>query len=199
MASPTHRLRSATVAALALTAALAAHAQQRSSGMSVLPYTQQGYVGLNLGAADFSTRCGSSVYSCDNPDVALHLYTGGMFNEWLGLELGYINSGNADRAGGRTKAHGANISLLARVPIGPVHLFAKGGTTYGRTSVSADLLSGVPTGKARGWGSSYGGGVGWDFGANSTVVAEWNRTEYRFAGVGREPVETASIGYVWRF
>jgi OmpA-OmpF porin, OOP family len=199
MNSPTHRLRAATVAALTVSAALAAHAQQRGSGMSVLPYTQQGYVGLNLGAADYSTRCGGSAYSCDNPDVALHLYTGGMFNEWLGVELGYVNTGSADRAGGRAKAQGANISLLARVPVGPLQLFAKGGTTYGRTRVSADALSGVPTGKASGWGGSFGAGVGYDFGTHSTVVAEWNRTEYRFAGVGRKPVETTSIGYVWRF
>jgi len=198
MTSPIHCLRVATVAALAVSAALAANAQQRSTA-SVLPYTQQGYIGLNLGAADYSTRCGGSAFSCNNPDVALHLYTGGMFNEWLGIEFGYLNTGSADRAGGRAKAQGVNASLLARVPIGPIQLFAKGGTTYGRTRVSSDPLSGVPTGKASGWGGSYGAGVGYDFGANSTVVAEWNRTEYRFAGVGRKPVQTTSLGYVYRF
>jgi OOP family OmpA-OmpF porin len=198
MNSSTHLL-SAMVATLTLTTALAAQAQQNDRNTSVLPYTQQGYIGLNLGVPDYSTSCGGSLFSCDNPDVALHLYTGGMFNQWLGVELGYLNTGSAERAGGRTKAQGVNASLVARVPIGPVQLFAKGGTTYGRTRVSADPLSLVPTGKARGWGSSYGAGVGYDFGSNSTVVAEWNRTEYRFAGVGRKPVETTSIGYVWRF
>ncbi len=194
----THPLRSAIVATLTVASALAAHAQQ-SSSTSVLPYTQQGYIGVNLGTADYSTPCSGSLFSCDNPDVALNLYTGGMFNQWLGVEFGYVNTGSGDRAGGRTKAQGVNASLVARVPVGPVHLFAKGGTTYGRTRVTADPLSLVPTGKASGWGGSYGGGVGYDFGTNSTVVAEWNRTEYRFAGVGRKPVETTSIGYVWRF
>jgi OmpA-OmpF porin, OOP family len=199
MNSRTHPLRNAIVATLTVASALAAHAQQSSSNTSVLPYTQQGYVGVNLGAADYSTRCGGSLFSCGNPDVAFNLYTGGMFSQWLGVEFGYINTGSADRAGGRAKAQGLNASLVARVPVGPVHLFAKGGTTYGRTRVTADALSLVPTGKASGWGGSYGAGVGYDFGTNSTVVGEWNRTEYRFAGIGRKPVETTSIGYVYRF
>jgi opacity protein-like surface antigen len=107
--------------------------------------------------------------------------------------------GRADRAGGRTRAHGLNLSLLARVPIGPVNVFAKGGATYGRTEVSSDLLSGVSAGKGRGTGAAYGAGIGYDFGRNSSVVLEYGRHQFHFAGVGRKPVELTSIGYVHRF
>jgi OmpA-OmpF porin, OOP family len=193
---PSRRLRTIGVAALALAAAGAVHAQ--SSGYSVLPGTQQGYVGLNIGKPDYSNSCGAGP-TCDDPDAAFHIYTGGMFNQWLGLEAGYLNMGRADRAGGRTRAHGINLSLVGRLPVGPVHLFAKGGATYGRTEVSADLLSGVSSGKRRGLGASYGAGVGYDFGSNSTVVLEYARHQFHFAGVGREPVESTSIGYVHRF
>ena len=192
------RWRMAIVAALCCSAA--AHAQsQRGSGYSVLPYTQQGYVGLNIGASDFSNRCGPSLFDCDNPDAAFHIYTGGLFNQWLGIELGYLHTGNADRAGGRTKAEGVNVSLLARAPLGPVNVFAKAGTTYARTVVSADALSGVPSGRVRAWAPSIGVGAGYDFGSNSSVVLEWNRSNYKFAGVGREAVKTTSLGYVYRF
>lgn len=196
----THRLRSiglATVAVLA-TAAAQAQSSSSSSGYSVLPWTQQGYVGLNIGKPDYNNSCGSGP-TCDDPDAALHVYTGGMFNEWLGLELGYLNMGRADRAGGRTRAHGINLSLVGRIPVGPVNLFAKGGATYGRTEVSADLLSGVSSGKGRGTGLSVGAGVGYDFNRNSSVVLEYGRHDFHFAGVGRKAVDLTSIGYVHRF
>ncbi len=194
--SSSNRLRRIGVAALALAAGGAVHAQ--SSGYSVLPWTQQGYVGLNIGKPDYNTSCGAGP-SCDDPDAAFHIYTGGMFNQWLGVELGYLNMGRADRAGGRTRAHGVNLSLVGRVPIGPVNLFAKGGATYGRTEVSADPLSGVSAGKSRGTAPAWGAGVGYDFGSNSSVVLEYARHQFHFAGIGRKPVETTSIGYVHRF
>jgi OmpA-OmpF porin, OOP family len=191
-----NRLRTIGVAALALAAAGAAQAQ--SSGYSVLPWTQQGYVGLNIGKPDYNNSCGAGP-TCDDPDAAFHIYTGGMFSQWLGLEVGYLNLGRADRAGGRTRAHGINVSLVARAPIGPVNLLAKGGATYGRTEVSADALSGVASGKSRGTGAAFGAGVGYDFGSNSSVVLEYGRHQFHFAGVGRKPVETTSIGYIHRF
>ena len=194
--SSKHRLRTIGIATLAFAAAGAVHAQ--SSSYSVLPWTQQGYVGLNIGKSDYNTPCGFGP-GCDEADAAFHVYTGGMFSQWLGVEVGYLNMGNADRAGGRTRAHGVNASLVGRVPVGPVNLFAKGGATYGRTEVSADLLSGVSTGKDSGFGPSWGAGVGYDFGRNSTVVLEYARHQFHFVGVGRDSVETASIGYVHRF
>jgi OmpA-OmpF porin, OOP family len=196
----THRLRRIGIAAVAVLATAAAQAQSSSSssGYSVLPWTQQGYVGLNIGKPDYNNSCGTGP-TCDDPDAALHVYTGGMFNEWLGLEVGYLNMGRADRAGGRTRAHGINLSLVGRIPVGAVNLFAKGGATYGRTEVSADLLSGVSSGKGRGTGLSVGAGVGYDFGRNSSVVLEYGRHDFHFAGAGRKAVDLTSVGYMHRF
>jgi OmpA-OmpF porin, OOP family len=196
----TGRLRTLGIAAMTVVAAAAAHAQSSSSGggYSLLPWTQQGYVGLNLGASDYDTPCGSGS-GCDNANVAMHLYTGGMFNQWVGVEAGYINMGNADRGGGTTRAHGINVSVVGRLPLGPVNLFAKGGATYGRTKITADASSGVVPGKSRGTGASIGAGVGYDFNRNSSVVLEYARHQFHFAGVGRESVDMASVGYVYRF
>lgn len=126
------RLRTIGLAAVALAAASAVHAQ--TAGYSVLPWTQQGHVGLNVGKPDYSNSCGAGP-SCDDADAALHLYTGGMFNRWLGLEAG----------------------------------------------------------------DPYGADVGYDFGSNSSVVLEYARHQFHFAGVGREPVETTSVRYIHRF
>jgi OmpA-OmpF porin, OOP family len=190
-----HRVRTFAFAALALAAGAAAQAQSSSP---VMPWTQQGYIGLNIGKPDYRNRCGFGP-TCEDPNFGWHLYTGGMFNQWFGMEVGYIDMGRADRAGGTTRARGLNLSLVARAPIGPVSVFAKAGGTYGRTRVTADVLSGVSTGKDSGTGVSVGAGVGYDFNPNTSVVLEYARHDFHFAGIGREPVEMTSVGVVYRF
>lgn len=172
----------------------------RDDGYSLLPYTRRGYFGINLGKPEFNTSCGTGLYACDDPSTGVSLYTGGLFNDWVGMELGYMNTGKADRAGGSTRAQGVNVSLVLRAPLGPFNVFAKGGAIYGQTQVSSELLSGVSDGKRRGWGASYGAGVGFDFTPSSGVVLEWSRNEFRFPGRdGRDEVDTTSLGYVHRF
>jgi OOP family OmpA-OmpF porin len=170
------------------------------SDYSLLPYTKRGYVGLNLGQSDYGDQsCGVGGFACDDGDVAGTVYTGGMFNDWLGVELGYLHMGRVDRAGGRTEAQGLNVSLLARLPLQQFSVFAKGGTTYGRTKVSADPLSLVPTGKESGWGASYGAGVGLDVTPAVSVVLEWARHDFHFAGTGKQDVSLSSLGVKYRF
>ena len=187
--------------ALSLGGLAAAQAQSMDSNSSFLPFTHKGYIGINVGRPDYKTSCGSNAtLNCDNPSTSFNLYTGGMFNEYLGMELGYLNMGNADRGGGTTKAQGLNLSLMGRVPLAShFSAFAKGGATYGRTSVSADNSSGIETGSASGWGPSYGAGLGYDVATNSSVVLEWQHHDFHFAGTGRESVQGASIGFVQRF
>lgn len=170
------------------------------SDYSLLPYTKRGYVGLNLGKSDYGgLSCGVGGFTCDDGDVAGTVYTGGMFNDWLGLELGYLHMGRAERAGGRTEAQGLNVSLLARLPLQQFSVFAKGGTTYGRTKVTADPLALVPTGKDSGWGASYGAGVGLDVTPAASVVLEWARHDFHFAGTGKQDVSLTSLGLKYRF
>lgn len=167
---------------------------------SLLPGTRRGYFGIHLGQADIKTSCGTGLYECDKPKTAVGLYTGGLFNDWVGMEIGYMNTGKADRAGGTTRAEGINVSAVLRAPLGQFNVFAKGGAIYGQTKVSSALLSGVPEGKRRGWGPVYGGGVGFDFTPTSGLVLEWSRAELKFPGSdGRQDVDTTSLGYVHRF
>ena len=173
----------------------------RTDRGSLLPYTSQGYIGLNVGRPDWKLDCDDplGVYRCDDPDTRFDLYTGGLINDIVGAEIGYTNEGKFDRAGGRARAEGIKLNLVLRAPIGGFNVFAKGGTIYGRTKVSADALSGVPTGKDSGWGVSWGAGVGYDFTRNLGAVLEWSRNEYRFKGVGRDDVDSTNLGLVYRF
>jgi len=188
---------------LACAAALPAMAQSSSttsSSSSLLPYTTGGYVGLNLGRTKFDMGCGIGGFKCDShAGTAVNLYTGGMFNEYMGLELGYLHTGNLDRAGGTTSAQGVNLLLVGRVPMGAFNIFAKAGGVYGRTKVSTDPLSGIPGGSKSGGGVSVAGGIGYDLSPKSSIVAQWARNKFKFANEGHPNVDTTSIGYVYRF
>jgi len=165
-----------------------------------MPYTTGGYVGVNLGRTKFDVGCGLGSFACDSfAKTAVNLYTGGMFNEYMGLELGYLHTGNLDRAGGTTSAQGVNLLLVGRMPLGAFNLFAKAGGIYGRTQVSADSLSGIPGGSKSGGGMSFAGGMGYDLSPKSGIVVQWARNKFSFANEGRRNVDTTSIGYVYRF
>lgn len=174
---------------------------QGAGNYSLIPYSTGGYVGVNIGKPDFDTPCVAG-FSCSNNTTAYKLYTGGMFNEYVGAELGYVNMGRAKRADGRTEAHGINLSLVGRVPLGGFNVFGKVGTTYGRTKTSAStaaVAAGATTGKGSGWGGSYGVGVGFDLTQASAIVLEWERHDFRFAGRGKQAIDTTMLGYVHRF
>lgn len=160
----------------------------------------RGYLGLNLGSPRYSTHCGGPGFNCDNPSTSFHLYGGAMMNDNFGLELGYLNMGNASRAGGTTKAQGVNFSVVGRAPLSQSFaVFGKLGATYGHTSVSADPSSGVTTGTKNGLGLAYGAGVSFDFTPQVSAVLEWDRHDFRFAGDVREPVKTTSVGLQYKF
>jgi hypothetical protein len=178
----------------------AGNAYQRDDAYSLLPYTRRGYFGISVGRPEFKNSCGNGAYGCDDPNAGVSIYTGGLFNDWVGMEVGYTNTGKADRSGGETRGQGINVSLVLRAPVGGFSLFAKGGAIYGQTKVSTGVSSDRSAGKRRGWGASYGAGVGFDFTPSSGVVLDWTRNEFRFPGnSGREDVDTTSLGYVYRF
>jgi hypothetical protein len=189
----------ASTSAPSMTVAQAGTGMSSRDSYSLLPYTRRGYIGLNIGRPEYTSSCGVGGFACDDPSASVHLYTGGMFNEYVGLEFGYLNMGKADRGGGDAKAQGLNLSLVGRAPLGPASVFVKAGTTYGRTTVSANPASGLVSGKESGWGGSYGAGVGFDVSNNGTVVLEWTHQDFHFAGTGREAVKATSLGYVYRF
>lgn len=178
----------------------AAHAQSRAydPSQSWLPYTTRGYVGISGGKADYDVPC-TAGFSCDDSNEAFKIYTGGMLNQNFGLELAYLQGGEADRAGGNVKARGVNISLVGLLPFNETfEAFGKVGGTYGWTKTSASALSGVETGKEEGGGVSYGVGLNVFFTPNWGAVVEWERHRFHFAS-GKEDVDLATVGLKYRF
>lgn len=170
-----------------------------AASYSLLPTTSRGYIGLNLGKPSLDVPCVSG-YECSDADFGGKIYTGGLWNDVLGLELGYINFGETKRAGGNVKAQGANLSLVGNLPIAEIfNVFAKLGTTYAWTDTSAAALSGVATGSENGFALSYGGGLGFDLTRNFSIAAEWERHRLKFAGDERRNADLVSLGANYRF
>lgn len=195
-------------AAVAIAAALPLLAQAQSStgrtpmtsstaeSYSLLPGTTRGYVAANIGRAEFDTSC---AFNCDDPDISGKFVTGGSWSQVIGIELGYIYFGSATRNGGDTDAQGVNLSLVGNLPIGDVfNVFAKVGTTYGWTDVSAAPGFGFASGSDSGFGLSYGAGVGFDLNRNWTLLAEWEQHRLKFVS-GRDEVSLLSVGVKYRF
>ena len=165
---------------------------------SWLPGTSDGYAGLNLGRSRYRLDCGTG--GCGQSAVAGQAYVGGMFSRYMGAELGYLRMGDAERGGGDTRAEGINLSLVGRAPIGwGVGVSGRLGTTWGRTRVDAPGANGIATGRASGWGPSYGLGVDWAFTERWSAVLDWQRHRFDFAGDESAWVRSTSVGLKYKF
>jgi opacity protein-like surface antigen len=164
-----------------------------------LPGAGRSYLGLNVGRSRYNLPCGSASLLCDHTDRSMQLYTGTMIGDFWGIELGYLNVGRIARAGGETSATGLNFSLVGKAPVGPIGVFGKVGTTYGRAESSTLPASGIGAGSDRGFGLSYGAGVSYDFTPRVSAVLEWDSNDFRFAGTGRDPVRSTSLGLKIRY
>ena len=185
----------AVLSVAALTAATVAQAQSNYSLYS----PGAGYVGLNLGASNYSLGNGSGFFPSDDTDTAYNLYTGTFFTPNFGLELGYTNFGKIERAGGTTKAEGINLSLVGRAPITQsFNLLGKLGTTYGRTDVSS-RDPGVISDKENGFGVSYGIGAEYSFNPQLSAVLQYDEHRLKFAGDGSDRVNATTVGLRYRF
>lgn len=170
----------------------------RGSSYSLLPYTSYGYAGLNLGRSNWGDSCDgiSGIFNCDDTAFSGKVYTGGLISRMVGLEVGYVNFGRPEAANGKWKAHGLNASIVANLPVDPVNLFARFGTTYGWTRTPAG--AGVRSGDDDGFGISYGAGLGFDVTPRFQVTAEWDRTRFNFVN-GEQDLDMYSLGVRYKF
>jgi opacity protein-like surface antigen len=195
-----------TLALAGLTLGAAAQAQTAASGSSYGSnwYAPAGgrYIGLNVGSADYFGNCSLSdslALNCDSRGTAYSLYTGGMWNNNFGLELGATDFGHVNRAGGRTKAYGFNVSGVGRLPLTQsVALVGKLGAIYSRSNVTASQASGVATGNDDGWGATYGVGVNFDLTPKLVAVVQWDQSHLWVTGT-REHINLAAVGLKYRF
>ena len=159
-----------------------------------------GYIGFNAGRSDFGGGCGIRAFNCEDNDTAYSLYGGSLLNSNFGLELGYTDFGRIARGGGTTRAHGINLSAVGQYPLTQsFSVFGKLGANYGRTEVTSVAGSGVAAGKESGFASTYGLGVNFDITQQLAAVVQWDQTNLKFFGSGREHINTTSVGLKYRF
>ncbi len=174
--------------------------QDSATARSLLPAKGRGYVGLSLGPSRFSTHCGVTTLNCDSSDNSVQISAGSMLGNFWGVELAYLDMGRISRGGGTTRAQGLNLSVVGKAPLWQsLGVFGKIGTTYGRTETSALLGSGVNNGTDRGFGLSYGAGVSYDFTPRLSATLAWDSHDFRFAGSGRDPVRSTSLGLQYKY
>jgi OOP family OmpA-OmpF porin len=187
--------------AAGLTMATSAIAQQSSTTQTSeyrWPYQKEfwGYFGASAGESDFSD-CPIGL-SCDERDTAFKIYGGGKIKDIFGFELGYVDLGKGEFAGGDMRARGVNASLLLNAPIGTASgVHAKLGTTYGWTRIST-TAPGVANGKERDFGVSYGLGATIGLSRNWQLRADWDRYRFEFADGDRD-LDMYTVGVQYRF
>ena len=202
-----NRLSVSALALFTLSMALgsAAQAQSTAPSSSAAPaaawYTPAGgrYVGIDVGNAKYSGTCGLGGFACEDSTTGYSIYAGGMWNKNLGLEIGMSDYGKIDRAGGSTKAYGFSLKAVGVTSLTEsLNAFAKAGTLYSRSSVTADAASGLTTGSDTNWGLTYGVGLSFDFSPKVAATLSWDRSNVHFAG-SQEHINATSLGLKYRF
>ncbi|MEO8038911.1 MAG: outer membrane beta-barrel protein [Betaproteobacteria bacterium] len=155
------------------------------------------YVGISAGKADYRGDCPSGT-GCEDEDTGGKIYTGGKFNDWLGLELGYVYLGRPETLGGRQDAQGLNFSVVGSVPIGTVvGLNAKVGTVYGWTNTQGNVPVAY-AGRDQGFGLSYGFGATVSVTKQVQLRVDWDRYHMPFRGRD-DNVDMISAGVQYLF
>ncbi|MDD2845762.1 MAG: outer membrane beta-barrel protein [Rhodoferax sp.] len=189
----TRLLLSAAVCTLAMGA-------QAQSGPYGLNAPGSSYVELGIGQSDFSLGNGSGLFDSDDGDTSYSIRGGSFFNANVGMEIGYTNFGKINRAGGTTKAEGINLSVVGRMPLNPsFNVLGKIGATYGHTSVSSSLGSGVVAGSEKDFGLSYGIGAEYLITPQWSAVLQYESTKMQFAGDRSDRVGLTSLSARYRF
>jgi hypothetical protein len=122
----------------------------------------------------------------------------GQFSNIFGLEIGAMNFGKFQGGGGETDGWGADIALLAGIPIGANSaIFGKAGVIYARTEVSG-TAPGLETGKERGFGGRWG--LGGQLGLTKQWALRADFDRYRLAAPGdHRDLETLMLGVQYTF
>ena len=157
------------------------------------------YLGLNLGRSRQALPCGSTSLLCDPRErPPTEFFMGTMAGDVWGVEIGYLNTGRLARGLGDTR-EGLSLNVVGKTRMGTsVGLFGRIGTTYGR----ADSLvpgSGGALGASQTFGLTYGGGLSFDLSPRFSASLAWENNDFRFAGSGREPVRSTSLGLQFRY
>jgi OmpA-OmpF porin, OOP family len=165
-----------------------------------MPYERGfwGHAGISFGQSKLDDLNCTAGFACDDKDQAFKLYAGGRFSNIFGLEVGALNFGKFAANGGEADGWGADVALLAGIPIGSNSaIFGKLGVIYSRTELSASV-PGINTGKERGFGGRWGVGGQLGLTPQWALRADYDRYRVPFPGDHRD-IETMMVGVQYTF
>ena len=167
--------------------------------------TLRPYIGVNLGQ---STIDSCITGTCDDSDTAGKIYGGLEMNEYISMEVGYVNLGTVDYSAptGSRETHGMTMQMLGTFSLNPsFKLLARGGLNVLNTEVNG-AIAGTPTGNTGDTDIVWSAGMGAQY--NITKAAglrlEWERffetgSSTHNGGTGEADIDLVSVGFVYKF
>ena len=122
-----------------------------------------------------------------------YFYARSMIGEYWGTEVGVLDTRSLS-PGSPGRNQGLNISMVGRAPL------SQSLGVFGKVGAIQALRSGGGLGmRPEGVGLSFGAGLSYDFTPRLSATLAWDSVDMRFAGAGREPVRSTSVGLQYRY
>jgi len=171
---------------------------EQSSGEDWKPRANKHHVALSIGKARFNVPCIEGMV-CRRNGRAITLHAGSDLSKRLGFELAYMRMSNTVHEGNAIRVRGLNVNMLGELPLASsLTLTGRLGANYARTRMDVASPTGSVSGKAHGFGLSYGVGLNWDISDRWSAATDLNRHSFKFV-TGRDTVDTATVNLRYRY
>jgi OOP family OmpA-OmpF porin len=174
------------------------------------------YLGVSVGQTQVDDVC-DGVTSCDDTDTGFKIFGGYQFNQYFGVEGGYVDLGKASATGSgadpllgtfsgtaELETWGAFASAVATIPIGQYFgIFGKVGGAYTDseatlTGTSSTLGAGTVSASDEGFNLTYGVGAKINVSQGLSIRVEWERFQ-EVGGDFEVDVDLISAGISYKF
>lgn len=195
----TMHLAAAVASALALST---------SASAGFFDLTLAPYVGGSLGQATSDISCPVGI-SCDDSDTAWKIYGGLEINEYISMEVGYIDLGESTFSGtqsGTRETNGMTTAVVGTYAISPSFILSgRGGMNFLNTEVNG-TIAGTPTQNTGDTDVVWSFGVGAQYNLTPAVGLrlDWERffetgsSDFN-GGTGEADIDLFSAGVVYKF
>lgn len=170
------------------------------------------YLGANVGQSSSDISCPVGV-SCDDSDTAWKIYGGLEINEFISMEVGYIDLGEVTYTGTQTgtrETNGMTTAIVGTYAISPSFILSgRGGMNFLNTEVNGTIAAtpANPTNNNTGdtdvvW--SFGVGAQYNVTPSVGLRLDWERffeagsSDFN-GGTGEADIDLFSAGVVYKF
>ena len=171
-------------------------------------FTLTPYLGASAGQATADISCPAGT-SCDDKDTAWKVYGGLEVNEFVSMEVGYIDLGKVGYSGAKTgsrETKGMLLQLVGTYALNPSFtLIGRGGMNFLGTDVNG-TIAGTPNNNASDTDVVWSAGLGaqYNFTQSVGLRMEWERyfktgSPAANGGTGEANVDLLSAGVVYKF